>query len=97
MPFSSSVLLEGVLHVDGFVHEELTVHALYCLVGCFEAIVRDKAEALAGTGRFVSLDLCWLYERSKLAECCPQHSLVHVDVEVSHKQIRADVYLLLVG
>ena len=96
MPFSSCIFLEGVLHVDGFVHEELAVHALYRLVGCFEAVVRDEAEAFAGSGCFVSLYLGWLYERSELAKSCPEHSLIHIDVEIAHKEVGADVNLLLV-
>lgn len=57
MAFAFAVLFEGVLDVDGFVHQVLAVHGLDRLVGRFERVVRDEAVAERLTRREVALDL----------------------------------------
>ena len=57
MTLALSVLLEGVLDGDGFVHEELAVHGLDRGVRGFEVGEGDEAIALGGAGAGVAGDL----------------------------------------
>jgi hypothetical protein len=45
VPFTLPILLERILHGDGFVHEELAVHGFDGGIGGFEVRVGDEAVA----------------------------------------------------
>mmetsp|Transcript_3795 Transcript_3795/g.8359 ORF Transcript_3795/g.8359 Transcript_3795/m.8359 type:complete len:250 (+) Transcript_3795:563-1312(+) len=94
MSFTAGILLKRVLHRNGPPTHVLPVHSADCVVRGRERRKLDKAKVFRLARIDVARDMRRINQLPKRAEHVVQRLLIHVVVQVAHKQIRADVELL---
>ena len=97
MPLSLGSLLERIRARDWAVAEELTAHGLDGSVGALERLECDEAEAARVSGLWVAHNLGGGGDDPKSREGVVQQLLVYIWVQVAHKDVCANVEVLLVA
>jgi hypothetical protein len=93
-----SVFLEGVLHDDLPIPEELVVHDFNCRVACLEVVVRYKCKPFRLIRHFIANNLGGPNQGPERTESVVQQLLINGPfVEVTDEQVGANINRLWVG
>jgi hypothetical protein len=93
--FALSVFLVCILDCNLLAHDVLIMHAGDSRIRGLEVTVRDETVSLGCTGDVVARNLWRIYQRPESAKCVVQGLFVHSRIEVTNKQLCANLHILL--